>query len=83
MLTAMLQVQRQHFSGLESPAYVLAQTYAGLGDRAHALQHLSVSLARHEPDAVSLNIDPLFTSLRQLPAFQQLLRTADVQPNGN
>ena len=80
MLSAMLHVQRQRFSELESPGYVLAQTYADLGDRARAIQNLAISLSRHEPDSVSLNIDPAFTPLRSLPAFRQLVRIAGVEP---
>jgi len=79
MLLAMLQVQRARFTEGRDPAYVLAQTYAGLGDVPQALKYLKLSLQRHEPDVVSLNIEPDFERLRGLPAFRQLVRQADVQ----
>ena len=79
MLQAMLSVQRQRFSQLESPNYALAQTYAGLNDGAQAIGYLKLSLKRHEPDAVSLNIEPDFRALRGLPAFQQLVREAGLE----
>lgn len=78
MLTAMLAVQQRRFSQLESPAYALAQTYAGLGDAPHALAYLKQSLQRHEPDAVSLNIEPDFRPLRATAGFRQLVRQAGV-----
>jgi Tfp pilus assembly protein PilF len=81
MLQAMLSVQRQRFSQLESPDYSLAQTYAGLNDGAQAIGYLKLSLKRHEPDAVSLNIEPDFRALRGLPAFQQLVREAGLEQN--
>jgi hypothetical protein len=80
MLMAMLSVQQQQFSQLESPNYALAQTYADLGDDAQALRYLRLSLSHHEPDAVSLNIEPDFRGLRPLPAFRQLVRDAGVEP---
>jgi tetratricopeptide (TPR) repeat protein len=83
MLTAMLSVQRQRFSQLESPAYALAQTYAGLNDSGQAMRYLQLSLKRHEPDAVSLNIEPDFRALRSLPAFRQLVRDAGLEPRAD
>ena len=81
MLLAMLSVQQQRFSQLESPNYAVAQTYAGLEHNAEAIRYLKLSLTHHEPDAVSLNIEPDFRTLRGLPAFRQLVREAGVTPD--
>ena len=80
MLTAMLSVQQKRFSELESPNYALAQTYADLGDGGQAIRYLKLSLSHHEPDAVSLNIEPDFHALQSLPAFRRLVHEAGVDP---
>jgi Tfp pilus assembly protein PilF len=80
MLLAMLSVQQQRFFQLESPNYAVAQTDAGLGHNAEAIRYLKLSLTRHEPDGVSLNIEPDFRALRGQPAFRQLVHDAGVEP---
>lgn len=79
MLIAMLQIQRRLFSELESPAYALAQTCADLGRDGQAIQYLSLSLKRHEPDAVSLNVDIGFRRLRSARPFLNLVRQSGVE----
>ncbi len=52
-------------------AYWLAQTYALLGDRAHALSFLAVSVSRREPETIAMAIDPALDSLRGDPRVHQ------------
>lgn len=83
MLLAMLAAERQLWSQEQGSAYSLAQIYAQLGNAPEALRYLKLSFERHESDAVSLNVQPEFRGLRNLPAFRQLVRQAGLEPSGS
>lgn len=72
MLGAMLAGQRRlHAQGRES-AYVLAETYALMGDRPAALEHLRRSIAAREPLALTMRFDPLLRGLHATPEYRRL-----------
>jgi hypothetical protein len=47
------------------------------------LRDLKLSLQRHVPDIVSLNVAEEFRALRDLPAFRDLVRQAGVESGGS
>ena len=66
---------RRHAAGQE-PAYVVAEFYALLGERAQALRYLRQSVAAREPLALTMRLDPLLRNLRGDPEFERLAAQA-------
>ena len=60
-----------HAAGRES-AYTVAGTHALLSEKEAALRYLAASVARREPVAVGLRVNPFFRSLRSDPAYRAL-----------
>ena len=54
------------------PTYVLAETYALLGDRDSAFDYLRRSIEARESVALTMRFDPLLRNLRSDPRFRQL-----------
>lgn len=52
----------------------LAQAYAGVNDREHAITWLEKAYAQHSSELVDLKVDPLYDEMRGDPRFQDLLR---------
>ena len=72
MLRTILAGQlRLHAAGRE-PSYVIAETYALLGERETALRYLRQSIAAREPLALTMRIDPLLRGLREDPEYRRL-----------
>ena len=72
MLRTILEGQlRLHAAGRE-PSYVIAETYALLGERAAALRYLRQSIAAREPLALTMRIDPLLRQLHGDAEFRRL-----------
>jgi Tfp pilus assembly protein PilF len=76
MLTGELAARLGSYAKGKGEAYWLAQTYALLGDRAHALSFLAASVSRREPQTIAMKIDPALDSLRSDPQFVRLLAAA-------
>lgn len=53
---------------------VIAQAYAGLGDKDQSVAWLEKAYAAHSNELVSLKVSPEYDSLRSDPRFQDLLR---------
>jgi TolB-like protein/DNA-binding winged helix-turn-helix (wHTH) protein/Tfp pilus assembly protein PilF len=56
------------------PPEMVAEVYAGLGDRQEALNWLEKAYAEHAANLDLLKVNPAFDPLRADPRFQQLLR---------
>ena len=56
-----------------SPAFQLAQIYAGLGDRTQALDWLERAYREHSLWMAWLKVDPMLVPLRAEPRFKTLL----------
>lgn len=76
MLTSELAARLESYAKGSGEAYWLAQTYALLGDHAHALSFLTASVERREPETIAMKIDPELDSLRSEPRFVRLLAAA-------
>lgn len=76
-LETLLTLQRS--SGYPS-AYLAMYEMFALNDRAAALDRLEQSFRDHEPDVVSLNLDPLFDPIRADPRARALLREMNLSP---
>ena len=72
MLTGELSARLESYAKGKGEAYWLAQTYALLDDRAHALAFLAVSVSRREPETIAMAIDPALDSLRREHRFAEL-----------
>src|SRR5277367_5481144 len=73
MLENMLAVQKKYYAqGLVSPMAV-AQTCALLGNKDEALQYLKAAYDRHDELLVSVGAYPALDSLRDEPAYHNLL----------
>jgi TolB-like protein/tetratricopeptide (TPR) repeat protein len=72
---AMIRVLTERYRRESVFPYSVALGYAGMGDRARALEWLERAVEEHDPNvALYLGTDPLLDSLRGEPRFQQLLR---------
>ena len=72
MLATLLAAEtRAHAAGRES-AYTVAGTHALLSDKEAALRYLAASVARREPVAVGLRVNPFFRTLHSEPAYRAL-----------
>jgi tetratricopeptide (TPR) repeat protein len=59
-LRAMLAAQQTEYAAGAEPAFKLAVTAALLGDEAAALEYLTTSVERGEPDSLSVRLEPAF-----------------------
>jgi serine/threonine protein kinase/tetratricopeptide (TPR) repeat protein len=64
-------LQYQISTGQDS--YILAFTYARLGEKEKALEYLEKSVRNHESSAPFLNIEPVYDGIRNEPRFQKLV----------
>jgi Tfp pilus assembly protein PilF len=76
MLTQSLGVRLASVLKDKSSTYRIAQNYALLGDRAHALAYLTKSVTRREPETIAIKIDPELATLKTDPAFARLVEAA-------
>jgi Tfp pilus assembly protein PilF len=76
MLTGELSARLESYAKGKGDAYWLAQTYALLGDRVHALSFLAISVSRREPETIAITIDPELGSLKSEPQFVRLAARA-------
>jgi hypothetical protein len=58
---------------------VIAQAYAGLGEKEEALIWLEKAYARHSNELVALKVGPAYDPLRGDPRFQNVLRRLRLQ----
>ena len=58
---------------------VIAQVYAGLGEKQEALIWLEKAYAQHSDELVTLKVNPAYDPLRGEPRFQELLRRLRLQ----
>ncbi len=58
----------------------VALVYAGLGDKAQALEWLGKAYEDHSQWFVWIKVDPRFDTLRGEPRFQDLLRRMGLEP---
>jgi TolB-like protein/DNA-binding winged helix-turn-helix (wHTH) protein/Tfp pilus assembly protein PilF len=58
---------------------VIAQAYAGLGEKAVALSWLEKAYAQRSDELVTFKVNPSYDSLRGEPRFQELLRRLRLQ----
>jgi tetratricopeptide (TPR) repeat protein len=73
MLSAMLEAQKREFAAGAEPAYKLAVTAALMSDDAEALSYLEQSVAKGEPDSLSLRIETAFHRLHGNATYSALL----------
>ena len=71
MLSAMLKVQLDQFSDGTGSAFSVATTYSQLGDTAHAIDWLRLSISRHEADAIAARVDLRLSALMALPEYRE------------
>ncbi len=73
MLNGMLKEQQTlHENGREA-AYNLAATYAALGQKKEALDHLENSYEKREPELLSIRIDPWLYNLHDEARYREIL----------
>ncbi len=58
---------------------VIAQAYAGLGEKQEALIWLEKAYAQHSDELVTLKVNPAYDALRGEPRFQELLHRLRLQ----
>lgn len=71
--------ERLYYQGKVSP-YLVAATYAKLGNNQEALKYLTLACDRHVEQAIYLAGDPAFSNLHRDPAFQQLVARIGLPP---
>ena len=76
MLRAILVQRLALYAHGRGTAYNIAQEYALLGNSASALDYLSMSLMRQEPEIVGMKINPALAPLRDTATYRRLLRAA-------
>jgi tetratricopeptide (TPR) repeat protein len=57
-----------------SPAYFIAQIYAGIGNKELAIEWLGKAYEAHEVEMIWLKIEPQFKKLHNDPRYQDLLK---------
>jgi TolB-like protein/Tfp pilus assembly protein PilF len=78
---AVAELQTRSKGTYVSP-YFLAVISAGLGDRAAALDYLEKALQERQPYLVLLDVEPVFSKLRDDPRFQTLLQRIGLKRTG-
>jgi TolB-like protein/Tfp pilus assembly protein PilF len=77
ILARLLEASRTHYVS----GYVIAWIYAGLGDKARALEALENAYAQHASELTLVKYDPLFGELHGDPRFEALVQKV-VGPKG-
>jgi tetratricopeptide (TPR) repeat protein len=80
MLRSILRVQKKYYQQGSMPAFLIAETYGRLGDRAEALHYLRTSFQRHEVAFASIVVSYPLLFLHTDPAFRQLVEQAGLPP---
>jgi tetratricopeptide (TPR) repeat protein len=75
-LDSLLQLSRKQYV----PAISIAEVYAGLGDKAQALEWLEKAYEERSRIFFVLKVDPTWNSLREEPKFQDLVRRMGLNP---
>jgi TolB-like protein/DNA-binding winged helix-turn-helix (wHTH) protein/tetratricopeptide (TPR) repeat protein len=75
-LDSLLQLSRKQYV----PAISIAEVYAGLGDKAQALEWLEQAYEERSRIFFVLKVDPTWDSLREEPKFQDLVRRIGLNP---
>jgi tetratricopeptide (TPR) repeat protein len=75
-LDSLLQLSRKQYV----PAISIAEVYAGLGDKARALEWLEQAYEERSRIFFVLKVDPTWDSLREEPKFQDLVRRIGLNP---
>ena len=78
MLESILAAEQQFYAKDQLPAYVLADTYGRLGQKAETLSYLRTSLERMEPAVASLRVDEAIDCVRNDPAYKEIVRRFDL-----
>ena len=76
MLRAILAQRLVLYAQGRGTAYDVAQDFALLGNSASALDYLSLSLARQEPEIVGMKINPALSTLRDTATYRKRLHAA-------
>lgn len=76
MLVSLLDLSRKQYV----PAISIAEVYAGLGDKARALEWLEKAYEERSRKFSHLKVDPQWDSLREEPRFQDLVRRIGLNP---
>lgn len=76
MLEYQFQEEKKFYERGQFSSYSLAMTCAALGDKGAAIRYLQTTLANHADGIVQVEIDSLFNTLRDEPAFRRILAQA-------
>ena len=76
VLGSLLQLSRKQYV----PAISIAEVYAGLGDKAQALEWLEKAYEERSRTVSLLKVSPEWDSLREEPKFQDLVRRIGLNP---
>lgn len=83
MLAALLDEELQQFKYGVGTAYAVANTYALIGRTDDALAYLQTAIDRREEQAVSLDGDLAFASIRTTPRFRALIARVKPSPEAS
>jgi len=59
--------------------YLIAEIYAGLGEKDQALEWLEKACDEHATSVIFLKVEPSFNDLRSDPRFQEMVRRIGLQ----
>jgi hypothetical protein len=59
--------------------YLIAEIYAGLGEKDQALEWLEKACDEHATSIIFLKVEPSFDGLRSDPRFQEMVRRIGLQ----
>ena len=76
VLGSLLQLSRKQYV----PSISIAEVYAGLGDKAQALEWLEKAYEERSKAVSFLKVRPDWDSLREEPRFQDLVRRIGLNP---
>jgi hypothetical protein len=78
MSESTLGTERQFYVKDQLPVFVLAEAYGRLGRRPEALIYLQTCLERMEQAMAFLRTDHAFDSVRDDPAYREIVRRFDL-----
>jgi Tfp pilus assembly protein FimV len=67
-------LQRKAKNGPAVSPYLIAELYADLGDKDHAIEWLNIAYQEHDPSLRALRVDFLMDALRSDPRYSELVR---------
>jgi DNA-binding winged helix-turn-helix (wHTH) protein/tetratricopeptide (TPR) repeat protein len=76
MLKHEFEEEKKLYGRGQFPAYSLAMTSAAQGDKAAAIMYLRDAFAKHGDGIVQMEIDSLYDTLKDEPAFRQIVAEA-------